>query len=80
MVEETTAASHSLAHEASELSQRVNRFRVGAANAGGAEGNRSQASPSRPHARVIELAGVTMRAGAARELQQAAAADGWEEF
>ncbi len=80
MVEETTAASHSLAHEAAELSQRVNRFRVGAANAGGASPRRAAPTPSRPQPRVVEVAGVTMRSGVARELQPAAAADGWEEF
>ncbi|HHZ07394.1 MAG TPA: HAMP domain-containing protein [Rhizobiales bacterium] len=80
MVEETTAASHSLANEAAELTQRVNRFRVGAANAGSAMAGRPAPAPSRPQARVIELAGVAMRKGAAREPQPAPAANGWEEF
>jgi len=78
MVEETTAASHSLAHEAAELTQRVNRFRVGAANAAGAHARPAAPAPARPQPRVVELPGVAMRGNAARELQPAA--DGWEEF
>src|SRR5690606_2797629 len=78
MVEETTAASHSLAHEAAELTQRVNRFRVGAANAAGAHTKPAAPVAARPQSRVVELPGVTVRGNTARELQPAA--DGWEEF
>ncbi len=74
MVEETTA-SHSLAHEAAELTQRVNRFRVGAANAAGAF---AKPAPARPQQRVVEMPGVSMRGNTARKLQPEA--DGWEEF
>ncbi len=78
MVEETTAASHSLAHEAAELTQRVNRFRVGAANAGGPAPKPATQAPARPQQRFAELPGVSMRGNTARELQPAT--DGWEEF
>ena len=78
MVEETTAASHSLAHEAAELTQRVNRFRVGAANSSGASPRPAAHAPSRPQQRVAELPGVTMRGNAVRELRPAS--DSWEEF
>jgi len=78
MVEETTAASHSLAHEAAELTHRVNRFRVGAANAGGAWAKPAASAPGRPQQRVVELPGVTVRGNTVRELQSAV--DGWEEF
>src|SRR5690606_31772231 len=77
MVEETTAASHSLAHEAAELTHRVNRFRVGAANSGDAHAKPAAPAASRPQQRVVERPGVAVRGNTARQLQPEA--DGWEE-
>jgi methyl-accepting chemotaxis protein len=71
MVEETTAASHSLAREAEELSHLVGRFKVELANDQGAR--RPAARP-----RLVEVSGSAVRAGTARELQASLAKDGWQ--
>ncbi len=74
MVEQSTAASHSLMQEVEELARLVGRFQVGE----GGEPVR-RAPPRRPSATVTALK-VTGRGGAQRRSEPAADADGWSEF
>ena len=70
MVEESTAASHSLAREADALAGLIARFKVG-----GAKPANANAAPARPRQPVAQLKTVD-----ARKPEPAADADGWEEF
>ena len=79
MVEQSTAASHSLAREADELARLVARFKVGGAPAQPA----SRAEASRPQAKPV----VQLKNSGGRGQQAVAAApaahadeDGWESF
>jgi len=75
MVEQSTAASHSLAHEAAALNQLLSQFRLsGTAPRSATPASRPAASPAR--ALVQKVAGAFGRGGAAT----ARAADKWEEF
>ena len=84
MVEETTAASHSLASEAESLATSVSRFKVGE----GQEPAAAAAAPARSPSRGESFAGRYAQAprasardgSAARKLEPAADAEGWEEF
>ncbi len=85
MVEQSTAASHSLSQEAEVLAGSVSRFRI----AGAAQDHRSTARPApRPVARPVAPAPsrtVTAmktvgRGGAALKYEPVASTDGWEEF
>ena len=74
MVEQSTAASHSLAHEAEELGRLTRRFRI----VGG-----GTAAPARPVAAPVPQLRVVSRlsgGGASRKPAPAEQADGWEEF
>ncbi|MDY6925451.1 MAG: methyl-accepting chemotaxis protein, partial [Pseudomonadota bacterium] len=75
MVEESTAASHSLSQEAETLAGSVSRFQTGAAAA---------AAPVRPAPRPVHRTVTALKTvghgGAARKPQPVAAEDGWEEF
>jgi methyl-accepting chemotaxis protein len=73
MVEETTAASHSLAQEAEGLTLLTGKFRVGTTD--GVARRPSEIPTARPHLRA-----VPSRGGTARELQAALADEGWREF
>lgn len=73
MVEETTAASHSLARESAELVRLVSQFKVGTDNASTAKG--AATAPS--HATT---APVTHGALAVKLVEPATEPDGWEEF
>ncbi|QDZ00245.2 HAMP domain-containing protein [Nitratireductor mangrovi] len=70
MVEESTAASHSLAREADALAGLIARFKVG-----GARPANANAAPARPRQPVAQLKTVD-----ARKPEPSADADGWEEF
>ncbi|WP_308238302.1 methyl-accepting chemotaxis protein [Phenylobacterium sp. J367] len=77
MVEQSTAASHSLAQEAEELSRLIGRFQVGE--------TAHQAPPARAPARtsapVAQMRTVSTGSGAAaRKPEPQADADSWEEF
>ena len=80
MVEESTAASHSLAKEAEHLSQLIARFRLGEA-AAGRQAPRPQAAQSQSLARpVAALKTVSSGRGPATVAKPVAADDAWEEF
>ena len=82
MVEQSTAASHSLAHEAASLNQLLAQFKLsgGGAPRAASPAERPAASPAR--ALVRKVAGAFGRGGAAvaRAVSPAATADKWEEF
>ncbi|WP_191554833.1 methyl-accepting chemotaxis protein [Brevundimonas aurantiaca] len=86
MVEQSTAASHSLAQEAQSLQASVARFKVGsAAQAAAAPAPTRAPAPAPPRARPPTARSRPSRPWAAaappRPAQQAAPAeDGWEEF
>jgi len=86
MVEETTAASHSLASEAESLSQSVGRFNIGGAGeeARPAKAAVAPAKASRAEsfaARHAPQMKTTSREGSAvRKPEPAAESEGWEEF
>ncbi len=85
MVEETTAASHSLASEAESLSHSVGRFNIGAGGAvqsappprAPARAPRSATTAGRP---VPQMRATAQAGGAARRPEPAAEGEGWEEF
>ncbi len=84
MVEQSTAASHSLAQEAEVLQASVAQFRVGdAARAPAARPVPAapvrQAEPPRSN-RVVQALKTLGRGGAAPKVETAALEDGWEEF
>ena len=87
MVEQSTAASHSLSREAEALAQSVSRFNVGGgavrraapAHAPVAAAPAPRAPAPRPAASAPALKTVG-RGGAALKSEQAASEDGWEEF
>ena len=73
MVEQSTAASHSLAQEAEALAGSVARFQIGAVAAP------ARTAP-RPANRTVTAMKTVGHGGAARKPQPVAAEDGWEEF
>jgi methyl-accepting chemotaxis protein len=79
MVEESTAASHSLAREAEQLAGLIARF-----NLGSARGPTGRTAPAAPAYRPSPAPVAQMRTVGGRGLSAAAApaadADGWEEF
>ena len=79
MVEESTAASHSLSQEAETLASSVSRFQTGAALGSGAAPARAHA-PARPANRPVTQMRTVGRGGAARRPEPVASDDGWEEF
>ena len=88
MVEQSTAASHSLAQEAEGLEASVARFRVGAGQPAAAAAAahvaaRAPAAPApapRPTHRMVAALRTLGRGGAALKPQPAPIEDGWEEF
>jgi methyl-accepting chemotaxis protein len=77
MVAESTAASHSLAHEADELSQLMNRFKTGSNQAATPSTGRNT---SRART-VVALKTVNARGGSvARKPETQSATESWEEF
>ena len=84
MVEQSTAASHSLAQEAESLQASVAQFRVGSAVASApAPAPRRASSTAAPPTRSPHLAAALKtvgRGGAAPRVAAMAAEDGWEEF
>ncbi len=82
MVEETTAASHTLASEAEELSGLVGRFQLGG-NQGAARhpaGRRPAAAGKPAAARPVAMMKSVGRGGAARKPVAAEADTDWQEF
>ncbi|CAN7180970.1 methyl-accepting chemotaxis protein [Phenylobacterium sp. LjRoot219] len=84
MVEESTAASHSLAQETQELSRLMGRFRTGAPSAAAGPARRAPpaARPS-PRAAAPQLKTFSTHAGgggALRKPEPTADLDSWEEF
>ena len=75
MVEESTAASHSLAHEAETLAASVARFRIGDATAAPAPAPKAAARPVAAPVAQLKTVG---HGGAAPK--PVAVDDGWEEF
>ncbi|MBB5739910.1 methyl-accepting chemotaxis protein [Brevundimonas aurantiaca] len=86
MVEQSTAASHSLAQEAQSLQASVARFKVGsaaqAASPAPVAAPAPAPAPAKPAHRMVQALKTLGRGGAApAPAQQAAPAeDGWEEF
>jgi methyl-accepting chemotaxis protein len=88
MVEQSTAASHSLAQEAQSLQASVAQFRVGDAAPARTTSPASHApvrtfAPAPASARPSHMAAALKtigRGGAALKPQAAPAQDGWEEF
>jgi methyl-accepting chemotaxis protein len=76
MVEESTAASHSLAQETEELSRQISSFRLG--KPATIETLRPTAKPAQRGKPELRVAGGSHAASAARAA--APAADGWQEF
>ena len=87
MVEQATAASHSLAKEAETLGQLVAQFRIGqeAAAAAPAAARRAPAGPKAAAQRLRPVQGggsdrAAPRAAPSRALASADGGDGWNEF
>ena len=80
MVEQSTAASHSLSQEAETLAGSVSRFQIGAVRVTGAAPVRASQPPARPAARPVAQLRTFGRGGAARKPEPVASDDGWEEF
>jgi methyl-accepting chemotaxis protein len=86
MVEETTAASHSLATEAESLSQSVGRFNIGAtgepARTQPAQRPAPKASRGESFANrhTTQMKTTSREGSAARKPEPAAESEGWEEF
>jgi methyl-accepting chemotaxis protein len=78
MVEQSTAASHSLAHEAEELGRLVSRFDVGS-DAPSVPVRRTQNQAAKPRA-VTALKVAGGRGVSALRKPEAAVEEGWEEF
>jgi methyl-accepting chemotaxis protein len=80
MVEESTAASHTLARETDELARLVGRFRV--EEGGGADSSRQRNKPQHPAAAPRQMMKtVSSHAGsAAVRKSEASAEESWEEF
>ena len=80
MVEESTAASHSLSQEADTLAASVARFRTGhAAASDAARKPTAPASVTRPQPAAQTVAALRGQGGAARKPALAVVTDGWEE-
>jgi methyl-accepting chemotaxis protein len=79
MVEESTAASHSLSQEAETLAGSVSRFKIGAVASAPAARSAPKAQP-RPANRPVAQMRTVGSGGAARKPQPVASEDGWEEF
>jgi len=77
MVEESTAASHSLTQEAASLAGSVSRFQISAAAQLVRSASRSQTRPASQSVTAMRTIG---RGGAARRLEPVASEDRWEEF
>ena len=75
MVEQSTAASHSLSQEAETLANSVSRFQIGAVAPA-----RAAPAPARAANRPVTQMRTTGSGGAARKPQPVASEDGWEEF
>ena len=79
MVEQSTAASHSLSQEAESLASSVSRFQLGAVAA--AAPARAAPAPARPaHRPVTPDAHPGPRRRALADPSRSASEDGWEEF
>jgi methyl-accepting chemotaxis protein len=76
MVEESTAASHSLSQEAETLQASVSRFNIGQPAPAAAAAPRAPAPRHQPVAALRTVG----RGGAALKPQPVAAEEGWEEF
>ena len=76
----STAASHSLAHEAEALQASVAQFKVGEGSREAVAAPRPVASPpsAKPANRMVQVLKTIGRGGAAPKIE--ADADGWEEF
>ena len=79
MVEESTAASHSLSQEAETLAGSVSRFQIGAVSQAPAARSAPRPQP-RPANRPVAQMRTLGSGGAARKPQPVASEDGWEEF
>jgi methyl-accepting chemotaxis protein len=83
MVEQSTAASHSLAQEAESLQTSVAQFRVGSSQQTSAPAPMRRPSPAhaaKPANRMVAALKTIGRGGAAMKPQAAVPEDGWEEF
>jgi methyl-accepting chemotaxis protein len=79
MVEQSTAASHSLAREAEQLALLVSRFRTGEARGNSVPSYRGSPPPRRAPAPVTQMR-TTGGRGQSAAPAPSADADGWEEF
>jgi methyl-accepting chemotaxis protein len=82
MVEESTAASHSLRQEANQLMELIGQFRIGqgAAASAAARPARSTATSARPAARPVAKPAARSTGSAALKEAPAAGEDDWQDF
>jgi methyl-accepting chemotaxis protein len=78
MVEESTAASHSLSQETEELSRQISTFRLGKLSVVESGRSASPKSPARAPRPELKVASSSFGSSAARAI--APAADDWQEF
>jgi methyl-accepting chemotaxis protein len=86
MVEQSTAASHSLAQEADQLNESVSRFEIGEKDRTASAPAHAPKPAAKPAAKpsAVQRTVTALKAmgagGAARKLETVAAEDVWEEF
>jgi methyl-accepting chemotaxis protein len=80
MVEESTAASHSLAQETEELARLISRFDVGVEIAASPGRNAPRSGPAPVTRTVMKTVAGYGGGGAVRKPSPAADADSWQEF
>jgi methyl-accepting chemotaxis protein len=76
MVEEATAASHSLAQEAEELSRLMGQFRVGAKSSAGGRMAKGRATAPQAPVRTARVKVAAVAGGQGRRASE----DAWDEF
>jgi methyl-accepting chemotaxis protein len=79
MVEQSTAASHALAHEAEELGRLISRFQL-TQTKGAAVTPLRKPEPVRSHAPVTAMKTVGQRTAPAQKRLEAQDEQGWDEF
>jgi methyl-accepting chemotaxis protein len=80
MVEESTAASHSLAQEAEKLTSLVGQFRTGQEAGSRRPAPAAKSRPAAPRAAPRPAARPASRGNTALAMAPNAAEDSWEEF
>jgi len=79
MVEQATAASHTLAQEAEDLTHMMGQFNVGALSATAVRAGPKRPTPAANPVHTVQ-AKITASVGGGRAAASAPADDGWTEF